>query len=174
MSEYQLTVEQIQKYLPHRPPFLMLDRVLEIEPKGDLKCLTPATAVGIRVVAEKLVTINEPYFLGHFPGKPIMPGVLVVEAMAQAASMTLYPYVSDQLTRFADDFHVLLLGTDGVRFRKAVVPGDVLRLETVVTRCRAKIWVFQCEALVDGQKVAEAEIMANMVVSDEIFSMGVS
>jgi 3-hydroxyacyl-[acyl-carrier-protein] dehydratase len=96
-----------------------------------------------------------------------MPGVLLIETMAQVASFSLYPYMEADLDRLARDFQCILVSIDGARFRKPVVPGDTLRIETVVTKCRGKLWAFQCTAFVDGQKVAEADLMANMIANSE-------
>jgi len=163
-GRYRIDIDQIRNYLPHRAPFLLVDRVLEIYPHGDLADLSPANMVGIRVVALKNITYNEPFFQGHFPTFSIFPGVLMIEAMAQSASFALYPYIEKELdlkTRPAD-LECILLGVDSVRFRKPVIPGDSLVIESTVTKCRGSIWAFHCVATVDGQKVAEADIMANM------------
>jgi 3-hydroxyacyl-[acyl-carrier-protein] dehydratase len=136
-----LDVEAIQKLLPHRPPFLLVDRVVELEPFK-------------RLVAWKGVTMNEPFFPGHFPGKPVMPGVLILEALAQAAALLAIESLktSDKIT--------YLMGIDQARFRKPVVPGDRLELEVVVTKQKGSVWKQQGTARVDGQVVAEAEFMA--------------
>jgi len=164
-NPYALSIDKVQKYLPHRYPFLMIDRVLEIHPVGDLTDLSHQNKVGIRVVAQKNVSINEPQFQGHFPSYAIMPGVLQIEAMAQAASFSLYPYLARDLDRLAKDLQTILIGVDGVRFRRPVVPGDTLRIETVVTKARGKIWGFECKITVDGQATAEAELLANLTTS---------
>ncbi len=164
-NPYTLGIDKIQKYLPHRFPFLMIDRVLEIHPIGSLDDLTHHNKVGIRVVAQKNVSINEPQFQGHFPSYAIMPGVLQIEAMAQAASFSLYPYLAQDLDRLAKDLQTILIGVDGVRFRRPVVPGDTLRIETKVTKARGKLWAFECKATVDGQPTAEAELLANLTTS---------
>ena len=163
-GRYRLDIDQIRNYLPHRFPFLLVDRVLEIQPHGDLTDLSPANMVGIKVVALKNVSYNEPFFQGHFPTFSIFPGVLMIEAMAQASSFAVYPYIEKDLdlkTRSAN-LECILLGVDGVRFRKPVIPGDALVIESTVAKCRGTIWAFHCVATVDGQKVAEADIMANM------------
>ena len=139
-----LDIEGIQKLLPHRPPFLLVDRVVEFE-------------AGRRLVALKGVTMNEPFFQGHFPGKPVMPGVLILEALAQAAAllatMSLTPEeVNDKIT--------YLMGIDGARFRRTVVPGDRLELVVEVTKRKGAVWKQSGVAKVDGQVVAEAEFMA--------------
>lgn len=162
-NQYKLNSDQIQKFLPHRAPFLLVDRILEIHPKGAEGSDAPAAGVGTRVVGIKNVSYNEPFFQGHFPGFSIMPGVLILETMAQVASFSIYPSISKEIDRFSRDFQCILVGVDGARFRKPVVPGDTLRIETEVTKCRGKLWIFQCSALVDGQKVAEAEILTNLL-----------
>ncbi len=169
MSEnpYSLNVNQIQKFLPHRSPFLLIDRILEIHPVGDLDAPPPSAQVGTRVVGLKCVSFNEPYFQGHFPGFAILPGVLIIEAMAQTASFSVYPNMAKDIDRWSRAFQCILIGVDGARFRKPVVPGDTLRIETEVTKCRGKIWAFQCQAFVDGQMVAEAEIMANLATNSQ-------
>jgi 3-hydroxyacyl-[acyl-carrier-protein] dehydratase len=134
-------VNDIQKVLPHRYPFLLIDRVLDLTP-------------GKEIVALKNVTINEAFFQGHFPGKPIMPGVLMIEAMAQAGGVLAYK--STEL----DDNVVYFMSIDKVKFRKPVVPGDQLRLEVRVTQHRGKVWRFDGETKVDGNLVCEAQFMA--------------
>jgi len=139
-----LDVVAIQKLLPHRFPFLLIDRVVELD--------------GDKVVALKNVTINEPFFAGHFPGAPIMPGVLIVEAMAQAggvlAMTALGPDAAGKLVYF--------MGIDKVKFRRPVVPGDQLRLEVTPLRKGASVWKMAGKALVDGQVAAEAEFLATI------------
>ncbi|WP_373462051.1 3-hydroxyacyl-ACP dehydratase FabZ [Paenibacillus sp. SORGH_AS_0306] len=136
-----LDVQQIQEIIPHRPPFLLVDRILELE-------------VGKRAVGIKNVTINEPFFVGHFPGYPVMPGVLiVVEALAQVGAVAILQMEANRnkLAMFA--------GIDGVRFRGQVVPGDTLQLEVEITRMKASIGKGQAKATVNGTVVAEGEIM---------------
>ena len=135
-----LEIEDIKKMLPHRYPFLLLDRVLELEE-------------GKRCKALKNVTGNEHFFEGHFPGNPVMPGVLVVEAMAQAcgiAAFALEPDVSDMWLLFA--------GIDKARFKRPVVPGDQLIIEAEYLAHKMSIWSFSVRATVDGRLVAQAEI----------------
>jgi 3-hydroxyacyl-[acyl-carrier-protein] dehydratase len=164
-NRYRLNVDQIRAYLPHRQPFLLVDRILEIHPKGDLDDLTwNESKAGIRVVAVKNVSYNEPCFQGHFPSFSILPGVLIIESMAQVASFSLYPYLKEGV---AKEFQCILVGVDGARFRRPVTPGDTLRIETTVTKCRGKLWAFRAEATVDGQKVAEADILANLITKSE-------
>ncbi len=137
---------EIQKLLPHRYPFLLVDRVTEIVP-------------GQKLVGFKNVTINEPFFQGHFPGHPVMPGVLIVEALAQAAA--LLAYKSEGID--PEQKVTYLMGVDGARFRKPVVPGDRLQLQVEVLKHKGAIWKQKGTALVDGQKVAEAEFLATVV-----------
>jgi 3-hydroxyacyl-[acyl-carrier-protein] dehydratase len=127
-----IDIKDIMRFLPHRYPFLLVDRVLETEP-------------GKRIVAIKNVTINEPFFQGHFPGEPIMPGVLIVEAMDADLS-------KNSSIRF--------LAIDNCRFRRAVVPGDQLRLELEAISVKRNIWKFGGKAYVGDQLAAEAELMA--------------
>lgn len=136
------------KLLPHRYPFLMIDRIVEID--GD------DSAVGI-----KNVTINEPHFLGHFPDQPVMPGVLIIEAMAQTAGAICIRQLGT-----AKPSLVYFLTIDGAKFRKPVVPGDQLRISVKKIKKRGNLLKFACEGLVDGAKVAEAEISAMMVEND--------
>ncbi len=139
-----LDVEGIQKLLPHRPPFLLVDRVVEFEADR-------------RLVALKGVTMNEPFFQGHFPGAPVMPGVLILESLAQAAALlailSLPPGDTDGKITY-------LMGIDAARFRRPVVPGDRLELVCEVTKHKGAVWKQRGEARVDGQVAAEAEFMA--------------
>jgi 3-hydroxyacyl-[acyl-carrier-protein] dehydratase len=139
-----LDVEGIQKLLPHRPPFLLVDRVVSFEKD-------------VRLVALKGVTMNEPFFQGHFPGQPVMPGVLILEALAQAAALlACLSLPPEQIHRKL----TYLMGIDEARFRRPVVPGDRLELEVVVTKHKASVWKQRGVAKVDGQVVAEAEFLA--------------
>ena len=137
-----LDIAQIQAILPHRYPFLLIDRVIEIERKQ-------------RIVAIKNITANEPFFQGHFPGYPIVPGVLMVEAMAQAGGALL-------LTEIPDREHKLMVftGIERAKFRKPVVPGDTLMLEVTALRIGSRIQRMRGEAKVEGKLVAEAVIMS--------------
>lgn len=138
-------IGSILDVMPHRYPFLLVDRVLEMEPDR-------------RVLALKNVTINEPFFTGHFPGRPIMPGVLIIEAMAQAGGALLLTSVPDPTGKL-----VYFTGIDAARFRRPVVPGDQLLLECTLVKLRGPLCKMRGTATVDGEKVAEAELMANMV-----------
>ncbi|HWI41345.1 MAG TPA: 3-hydroxyacyl-ACP dehydratase FabZ [Verrucomicrobiae bacterium] len=138
-----MDVKQIMEILPHRYPFLLVDRIVELEPEK-------------RIVAIKNVTINEPFFVGHFPGHPVMPGVLIIEAMAQAAgimaTLALGDAVKGKVTYF--------LGIDNARFRRPVVPGDQLRIEIETTMHRRGVWVVSAKAFVEGKLVTEADLKA--------------
>jgi len=138
-----IEIKEIMQILPHAYPFLLVDRIIEVEP-------------GKRIVGIKNVTYNEPFFPGHFPGRPIMPGVLIIEAMAQTAGIL----VSNSLPQKQYKTPVYFLGVDNVRFRKPVVPGDQLRLELEITKHRQSIWGFKGKALVEGKLVAEGELLA--------------
>lgn len=138
-----MDIEQILQTLPHRYPFVMVDRVLEI-------------VSGERIVALKNVTINEPYFIGHFPRLPVMPGVLIIEALAQAAALLTYQTLN--LTQ-GDGTLFYFAGIDGARFKRPVTPGDQLRLEVQMVRVMRGIGKFKARALVDGALAAEAELM---------------
>ena len=166
-GRYRLNIDQIRQFLPHRAPFLLVDRILEIAPVGDVS--NPETdKVGTKVTALKNVSYNEPWCVGHFPGFSILPGVLIVEAMAQAASFALYPYHEKDIERISRDFRLILVGVEGVRFRRPVVPGDSLIMQIEVAKQRGKLWVFKADGFVDGQKVAEAEILANLSLKGEM------
>jgi 3-hydroxyacyl-[acyl-carrier-protein] dehydratase len=138
-----IEIREIMNLLPHAYPFLLVDRIVELEP-------------GKRIVGIKNVTYNEPFFPGHFPGRPVMPGVLIIEAMAQTAGVLAFKSISEEHQRKP----VYFLGIDKVRFRKPVIPGDQLRLELDITKHRQAIWGFKGNALVDGKLVAEAELLA--------------
>ncbi len=141
-----LDIMRVLALLPHRYPFLLVDRIIEID--GD------RSAIGI-----KNVTINEPHFQGHFPSAPVMPGVLIIEAMAQTAGA-----ICINSTSGSDSAPSLVyfLTIDNAKFRKPVVPGDRLEIHVTKQKQRGNIWRFACEAKVDGAKVAEAEISAMM------------
>jgi beta-hydroxyacyl-ACP dehydratase FabZ len=139
-----LGIDWILSMLPHRYPMLLVDRVIEYEPRK-------------RLVAIKNVTINEPFFAGHFPGKPVMPGVLVIEAMAQAGALMLLQEVEDRQGKL-----LYLTGISDAKFRRPVVPGDQLRFEIDVLRIRSGHSRLLCKALVDGQLAAEAVLSSTM------------
>jgi beta-hydroxyacyl-ACP dehydratase FabZ len=143
--EIILDITQIQAILPHRYPFLLVDRIIEYDP-------------GKRVVGIKNVTINEPFFNGHFPGAPVMPGVLIVEAMAQTAGVMMLADIPDRESKL-----VFFTGIDGAKFRHPVVPGDQLRMELTVLRLRPRYIKLRGEAYVNGKMVAEAEISSSLV-----------
>ena len=138
---------EIKEYLPHREPFLLVDRILEMER-------------GQRVVAEKDVLADEPWFEGHFPGNPVLPGVLIIEAMAQTAGVLAFWTEESKGSSVA-----YFTSINKVRFRKPVVPGETIRLELDLIRRRGNIWRFQGHAYVDGQLVAEGEVQALMGTS---------
>ena len=136
----------IQELLPHRYPFLLVDRIVELTP-------------GVRIVGVKQVTINEHFFQGHFPGAPVMPGVLIVEAMAQVGAVYALQQIEDRESKL-----VLFSGIDNARFRRPVVPGDTLTITVTPLRVGGRVQKMHGEAHVDGQLAAEADIMS--VVAD--------
>ncbi len=138
-----LNIDDIQAILPHRYPFLLVDRIIEMEPD--------------RVVGIKNVTYNEPFFTGHFPDFPVMPGVLIVEAMAQTAGVQVLESMPDRANKL-----VLLVAIENARFRKPVRPGDTLRMEMAVIKRKATVAKFAGKATVDGQVVAEVEVMCKL------------
>lgn len=139
----QLDINQIMKILPHRYPFLMIDKIIEMEP-------------GKRCVGIKNVTINEPFFQGHFPGHPVMPGVLIIEALAQVAGIMAY-LASDEATRSKVTY---FMSIDNAKFRKPVLPGDQLRVEVTTTMSRRGIWGVAGKAYVGDTLVTEADLKA--------------
>lgn len=141
-----IDINRIMELIPHRHPFLMIDRVIEVVPD--------TRAVGI-----KNVTINEPYFQGHFPAKPIMPGVLIVEAMAQTAAVM----VMSTLGKSSEGTLVYFMSVDEARFRKPITPGDCVKIHVEKLRSRGNVWKFKGEARVEGQLMAEA-VFAAMIV----------
>jgi len=143
-----LDVNEIQGILPHRYPFLLVDRIVEIGQE--------------RIVGIKNVTLNEPFFNGHFPGYPVMPGVLIVEAMAQTAGVLVLKSVADR-----DSKLVLLVSIEHARFRKPVAPGDTLRLEMTVIKRKSTVAKMAGRATVDGELVAEAELMCKLADKHE-------
>lgn len=150
INQKQLSYMEVFQTLPHRFPFLLVDKVLSIK-RGDAK------GIGDEVVAQKNVTFNEPFFQGHFPENPIMPGVLIIEAMAQACALAAYrPHPKGQKWKF------FILGVDKARFRKPVVPGDVLELRGKIVKVKSTFYTFQAEVYCDGEMKAEAELFAQM------------
>jgi 3-hydroxyacyl-[acyl-carrier-protein] dehydratase len=138
-----MNIGEIKAYLPQRYPFLMIDRVVEIE-------------LGKRIKAYKNVSVNEEFFEGHFPQKPIMPGVLIIEAMAQAAGVLGFKS-QEKLPR--DGYLYYFVGADNVRLKRPVVPGDQLILEAEIVTVRSGIYKFECRALVDGELACQATIL---------------
>jgi 3-hydroxyacyl-[acyl-carrier-protein] dehydratase len=147
-----MDINAILEILPHRPPFLLVDRIVEWE-------------AGKRCVGIKCVTMNEPFFVGHFPGHPVMPGVLIIEALAQVGAVMLFHSLPREVrgTKL-----VYFTGVDGARFRAPVTPGDVLRLEMTVNRIRGPLARVRGEAFVGDKLVAEADITSMMVDRSEV------
>jgi 3-hydroxyacyl-[acyl-carrier-protein] dehydratase len=143
----KLDILQIQDFLPHRYPFLLVDKVIECKP-------------GVNLTGVKNVTYNEPFFQGHFPQKPIMPGVLILEALAQATGLLASETAGDEL----DGMIYYLVGIDKAKFKRPVVPGDQLMLKVNFVKSKRNIWAFECCAEVDGEFVASAEIRCAAVV----------
>jgi 3-hydroxyacyl-[acyl-carrier-protein] dehydratase len=154
MTEQAVTsmdIHEILEHLPHRYPFVLVDRVLSLE-------------LGKEIVAVKNVSVNEPYFPGHFPYHPVMPGVLIVEAMAQAAAILSFKTMD---TKPSDDSVYYFAGIDSARFKKPVSPGDQLILKVKIDRILRGIWKYSGQALVDDVVVAEAEMMCILKAIDE-------
>lgn len=141
-----MDIQYILRKLPHRYPFLLVDRVLEIEK-------------GLRIKALKNVTYNEPFFPGHFPVRPVMPGVLMLEALAQAAAVLSFDAIDSEP---GDDMVVYFVGIDNARFKRPVGPGDQLILEAQIDRQKSGIYRYKCKATVDGQLAVEADLMCTM------------
>jgi 3-hydroxyacyl-[acyl-carrier-protein] dehydratase len=141
-----LDINQIKQYLPHRYPMLLVDRVLDWES-------------GKRITAIKNVTINEEFFNGHFPYKPVMPGVLMIEALAQTAALLSFLTTGQKPD---ENSVVYFIGIDGARFKRPVEPGDQIRMDVEILRCARGIWKYKAQASVDGQIAVEAELMCTM------------
>ena len=141
-----LDIHEILKRLPHRYPILLVDRVLELESKHRIKAL-------------KNVSINEPFFAGHFPNRPVMPGVLTLEALAQAAALLAFESAGASV---APDAIVYFVGIDGARFKRPVEPGDQLILDVTIDRMKAGIWKFNTRASVNGETAVEASLMCTL------------
>lgn len=141
-------VTKIMELIPHRYPFLLIDKVIDIDP-------------AVRATGIKNVTINEPFFEGHFPDQPIMPGVLLIESMAQTAGVTVMAAEEDH----TNTPHVYFMTVDSARFRKPVVPGDTVELHVEKVRSKGSVWKFQGKAIVDGVLKAEAVFSAMIVES---------
>jgi 3-hydroxyacyl-[acyl-carrier-protein] dehydratase len=141
-----MDIREILEYLPHRYPMLLVDRVVECQP-------------GQRIVALKNVSVNEPFFPGHYPHHPVMPGVLIIEALAQTAAILSFKTMAGK----PDDKSVYyFVGIDGARFKRPVVPGDQLMMEVLILANKRGIWKFSATAKVDGQLAAEAELMCTV------------
>jgi 3-hydroxyacyl-[acyl-carrier-protein] dehydratase len=146
-----MDIHEVLEYLPHRYPFLLIDRVTSYEP-------------GKSITAVKNVTINEPFFSGHFPHRPIMPGVLIIEALAQAAAILSFRTMNHK----ADEMSVYyFVGIDNARFKRPVVPGDTLMLEVTLKRHARSIWIFSAVARVNDTVAAEAELMCTIRSIDD-------
>jgi 3-hydroxyacyl-[acyl-carrier-protein] dehydratase len=142
----KMDIHQIMKRLPHRYPILLIDRVLELEK-------------GVRIRALKNVSMNEPYFVGHFPRRPVMPGVLMLEALAQAAAVLSFETIGTE----PDDHTVYYFaGIDGARFKRPVEPGDQLMLDVTLLRVKSNVFKYAARASVDGELAVEAELMCTM------------
>jgi 3-hydroxyacyl-[acyl-carrier-protein] dehydratase len=141
-----MDIHQILTRLPHRYPFLLVDRVLSIEK-------------GVSIEALKNVTINEPYFVGHFPHRPVMPGVLMLEALAQVSALLALDAMNQALT---PETVVYFVGIDNARFKRPVEPGDQLMLNSKIERCKAGIYKFSCSAYVGADMAAQADLMCTM------------
>ncbi|HHL19023.1 MAG TPA: 3-hydroxyacyl-ACP dehydratase FabZ [Thiothrix sp.] len=146
MSEI-MEVTEIREYLAHRYPFLLVDRVLKIAPGENITCI-------------KNVTVNEPFFNGHFPEAPIMPGVLIIEAMAQVTGLLGFRTMG---SKPQENVLYILVGVDKVKFRKQVIPGDQLLLSAEIMKRKGKMWIFKASASVDGKIAASAEIKCAVV-----------
>ena len=145
-TDMGMDITQIMKFLPHRYPFLLVDRVLELVPNE-------------RIVALKNISMNEPQFPGHFPKHPVMPGVLMIEALAQTAGLLAFKSGGIEVN---ENTVIYFVGIDGARFKRPVVPGDQLRMEASIIKVMRGIWKFSAKATVDGQIACEAELMCTL------------
>ena len=145
-----MNINEVRNFLPHRYPFLMIDRVLDFE-------------VGKHLTAIKNVTFNEPQFTGHFPAQPIMPGVLIVEALAQATGILAF---KSEVGKPVDGQIYMLVGVDKVRFKRTVEPGDQITLRVEVITVKRGMWKFDCKATVDGQLVTSATLMCTQKAAE--------
>ena len=148
MSE--MYIEEIRQFLPHRFPFLLVDRVTECTP-------------GESITAIKNISVNEPQFTGHFPNQAIMPGVLIIEALAQTTGLLGFRTMSEEPS---DDILYMLVGVDNVRFKRQVVPGDQLVMKAKIERRSKVVWKFSCEASVDGEVVTAANLLCAASAKD--------
>jgi len=148
----EMYIDEIRRFLPHRYPFLLVDRVLECIP-------------GDSLTAIKNVSVNEPFFTGHFPEQPIMPGVLIIEALAQATGLLGFRTMSEEPS---EDVLYMLVGVDNVRFKRQVVPGDQLLLKARIERRSKVIWKFSCEATVDDEIVTRVDMLCAAKPKDEL------
>jgi len=146
----QMNINEVKNFLPHRYPFLLIDRVIDFE-------------IGKRLIAIKNVSFNEPQFTGHFPRQPIMPGVLIIEALAQATGILAF---KSEVGRPQEGQIYMLVGVDNARFKRMVEPGDQLKLEVEVLTVKRGIWKFKCIAFVDGNVVTSAELMCTQKASE--------
>ena len=144
-----LDLNEIRRILPHRYPMLLVDRIVELEPE--------------RIVGIKNVTVNEPFFVGHFPDYPVMPGVLIVEAMAQTAGVLVLKSIEDRASKL-----VLLVSIEYAKFRRPVLPGDQLRMELIMLKRKASVAKMSGKATVNGLLVAEAEVMCKLADKDQV------
>lgn len=151
MTEFPWNIEDIKKKIPHRYPFLLIDRVISIEPGPK----SPDSSVGNRIRARKNVTSNEPFFMGHFPENAVMPGVLQIEAMAQAGALAA-------MYEKQNSIDVLFAKVDGARFRRQVIPGDVLDIRAEITKEKSSILGVSCQIYCEDQLVAEADVVAKI------------
>lgn len=143
-TKEQLNIEEIFTYLPHRYPMLLVDKVLEVIPNQ-------------HILAVKNISVNEHFFMGHFPNRPIFPGVLILEALAQTSGILAYKTINEKPT---DKSLIFFAGIDDARFKRVVIPGDQLMLESKLIRVRREVWKFECVATVEQQMACSATILA--------------